>query len=194
MKIEYLKIFLRLICSIIYVPHFLVYLCAKKKSLIKDDLLVLIEKINIRLPLTVFFFYNLQSSSYFRTIFYSRIGAIPRVFLSFYSPGNRFFILSCNDIGGGIYAAHPYSTIINAKSIGRNFSVRQCTTIGNKKDGSNDLIPTIGNNVTIGANVCIIGSILVGDNVIIGAGSVVTKDVPDNVVVAGNPAKIIKFL
>ena len=88
--------------------------------------------------------------------------------------------------------AHPYATIINAKRVGRNFSCRQCTTIGNKKDGDNDHLPIIGDNVTLGANVVIIGGITIGNNVIVGAGSVVVKDVPDNCVVAGNPAKVIK--
>ena len=54
--------------------------------------------------------------------------------------------------------------------------------------------PTIGNNVNIGSNVCIIGGILIGNNVVIGAGSIVVKDIPDNVVVAGNPAKIIRYI
>lgn len=72
------------------------------------------------------------------------------------------------------------------------FICRQCTTIGKKIDGCNDLIPTIGNNVTLGANVVIIGDIHIGNNVIIGAGSVVCKDIPDNSIAAGNPAQIIK--
>lgn len=38
----------------------------------------------------------------------------------------------------------------------------------------------------------IIGGVHIGDNVMVGAGSVVVKDIPDNCVVAGNPAKIIK--
>lgn len=72
--------------------------------------------------------------------------------------------------------------------------MRQCTTIGNKKDGRNDLTPVIGDNVNVGANVVIIGNITIGNNVIIGAGSVVVHDVPDNSVVAGNPARVIKSL
>ncbi|MFX1393588.1 MAG: acyltransferase [Promethearchaeota archaeon] len=51
----------------------------------------------------------------------------------------------------------------------------------------------VGNNVRIGNNATIL-PISIGDNSIIGAGSVVTKDVPANCVVAGNPAKIIKKL
>jgi len=49
----------------------------------------------------------------------------------------------------------------------------------------------IGNDVRIGSNVTLL-PITVGDNAIIGAGAVVTKDVPANCVVAGNPAKIVR--
>jgi serine O-acetyltransferase len=51
----------------------------------------------------------------------------------------------------------------------------------------------IGDNVRIYANACLLGDINVGNNAIIGAGAVVTKDVPENAVVAGNPAKVIKY-
>ncbi|MDY0407458.1 sugar O-acetyltransferase [Virgibacillus soli] len=51
---------------------------------------------------------------------------------------------------------------------------------------------TIGNNVWIGGNAIINPGVTVGDNVVIASGAVVTKDVPDNVVVGGNPAKVIK--
>lgn len=50
----------------------------------------------------------------------------------------------------------------------------------------------IGDNVFIGANSVIMPGVKISDNSIVGAGSVVTKDVPSNVVVAGNPARIIK--
>lgn len=50
----------------------------------------------------------------------------------------------------------------------------------------------IGNSVWIGGSVTILPGITIGDNVVIGAGSVVTKDIPSNVMVAGNPAKIIR--
>ena len=60
-----------------------------------------------------------------------------------------------------------------------------------------NLIPSpvyIGKNVWICANVTIIPGITIGDNAIVGAGSVVTKDVPANTIVAGNPAKAIKTI
>lgn len=50
----------------------------------------------------------------------------------------------------------------------------------------------IGNNVFIGANSCVLPGVEIGDNVIVGACSVVTKNIPNDVVVAGNPARIIK--
>ena len=49
----------------------------------------------------------------------------------------------------------------------------------------------VGDNVWIGSNATIM-PVTIGDNSIIGAGAVVTKDVPENSVVVGNPAKIIK--
>lgn len=51
---------------------------------------------------------------------------------------------------------------------------------------------TIGNNVWIGANVSVLPGVSIGNNTIIGAGSVVNKDIPDNVVAAGNPCKVIR--
>ncbi|OBX25642.1 sugar O-acetyltransferase [Gelidibacter algens] len=53
---------------------------------------------------------------------------------------------------------------------------------------------TIGNNVWIGGNSTICPGVTIGNNVVIGAGSVVTKSFPDDVVIAGNPAKIIKTI
>ena len=51
---------------------------------------------------------------------------------------------------------------------------------------------TIGDNVWIGGNACIMPGVTIGNNVVIGAGSVVTKDLPDNVIAAGNPCRIIR--
>lgn len=52
----------------------------------------------------------------------------------------------------------------------------------------------IGSRVWIGINVTICPGVSIGDNSIIAAGSVVTKDVPANVIVGGNPARVIKKL
>ena len=52
----------------------------------------------------------------------------------------------------------------------------------------------IGNNVWIGGNVVVLPGVKIGDNCVIGAGSVVTKDIPDNSVAVGNPCKVIRKL
>lgn len=52
----------------------------------------------------------------------------------------------------------------------------------------------VGNNVWIGGGVTILPGVTIGNNVVVGAGSVVTKSCPDNVVIAGNPAVIIKSI
>lgn len=51
----------------------------------------------------------------------------------------------------------------------------------------------IGNNVWIGENVSVLSGVEIGENAILGANSVVTKDIPKNCIVAGNPAKVIKI-
>lgn len=139
------------------------------------------------------FHHLMQYYPEFAHIFFWRINAR-------YHPWKPYFVRDFNckifgstKIGGGLMCYHPFASVINAKSIGENFQFRNSLTIGNKFN-DNKKIPVIGANVTVGANVVIIGDIIVGDNVIIGAGSVVVKDVPSNVVVAGNPAKIIRSL
>lgn len=49
---------------------------------------------------------------------------------------------------------------------------------------------TIGNDVWIGGNVCVMPGVTIGDNTVIGAGSVVTKDIPSNVIAVGNPCRV----
>ena len=51
---------------------------------------------------------------------------------------------------------------------------------------------TIGDNVWIGGNTCIMPGVTIGNNVVIGGGSVVTKDIPDNMIAVGNPCKGIR--
>nr|WP_137619710.1 sugar O-acetyltransferase [Companilactobacillus heilongjiangensis] len=70
---------------------------------------------------------------------------------------------------------------------------------GVRADGSRYLITytepiTVGNDVWIGGNVTVIADVNIGSNVIIAAGAVVVKDVPDNSIVGGVPAKVIKTL
>lgn len=63
-----------------------------------------------------------------------------------------------------------------------------------KYDTLSDAAVEIGNDVWIGCNCIILKGVKIGDGAIVAAGSVVTKDVPSDVVVGGNPAKIVKRL
>jgi len=188
--------FFYLIKYIFALPHIICFKAASEsiKTQIRGD----IEEMNQRCNLHKSLAYYLVFQRPYRNLYYYRIGGgrkrlIMKMFLppypNFYIPdqleefGTAAFVLN-----------HPYSTIINARRIGHHFTICQLTTIGNKQHGQNHLIPEIGDNVSIGANVNIIGNIKIGNNVIIGAGSVVVHDIPNDCIVAGNPAKIIKHL
>ncbi len=53
---------------------------------------------------------------------------------------------------------------------------------------------TVGNNVWIGANVCVLPGVAIGDNCVIGAGSVVNRDIPAGSLAVGNPCRVIRKL
>ena len=174
--------------SLFYVPHLLLG-CGN--SYVKSDVDRMKKQVDLNLPYILLLLFFLHNNAYFRSLFYYRIGPVWSLIIDWYRPGDKYFQISyTTKIGKGLLVAHPYATVINAESIGVNFSCIHCTTLGAKESGR----PTIGNNVSLGANVTIIGPVRVGNNVIVGAGSVVVKDVPDNCVVAGNPAKVIRYL
>lgn len=106
-------------------------------------------------------------------------------------------------IGHHFYSNHNLTILDGAKvTIGNYvFIAPNCviTTAGHAIDaqmrnvGLEIALPiTIGNNVWIGANACILPGVTIGDNSIIGAGSVVTKSIPENTIAAGIPCKIIR--
>ncbi|CAM3182826.1 serine acetyltransferase [Pseudomonas plecoglossicida] len=85
-------------------------------------------------------------------------------------------------IAPGMRIAHlPGVVITRHVSIGRNFFIRQNCSIGIKTLGLDGYALRIGDNVSLGANSCIIADrISIGDNVVIGAMSLVTRDIPAN--------------
>lgn len=74
--------------------------------------------------------------------------------------------------------------------IGERCQVNQGVTIG--RNFGDSKVPSIGNNVYVGAGSVVFGEIEIGDNVIIGANSVVNKSLPPNCIAVGNPAIVIK--
>lgn len=95
-------------------------------------------------------------------------------------------------IGHSFYIGHFGNIIINASAIiGNNCNISQGVTIGVSGTSSNRGVPTIGNNVYIGANAVIAGKIFVGNDVVIGANTLVNKNVEDSITVLGVPAQKI---
>lgn len=84
-------------------------------------------------------------------------------------------------IGAGLTLPHRTGIVIADKvRIGENLFIRQNTTIGVRASGQKGLID-IGDNVELGANVCIIGeNIRIGNNVTVGAMAFINKDIPDD--------------
>lgn len=174
--------------------HYFAYFKANEmiKRLIDSD----VYEMNKRKKKNETLLYFLLFHKYYRNLFYHRIGGKKALLLNIILPSEKSFIIGVKEgIGANPYVLnHPMGTILHAKRIGSHFTCSSLTTLGNGMHGRNDLLPTIGDNVSLGVNVTIIGDITIGNNVIVGAASVVVKDIPDNVVVAGNPAKIIRKL
>lgn len=95
-------------------------------------------------------------------------------------------------VGRRVRLWHHGGMILHAASIGDGAQVRQNTTFGVARTNHNFELPHIGAGADIGVGAVVIGDVRVGENAVIGANAVVTKDVPDNAVAVGVPAKVIK--
>ena len=93
-----------------------------------------------------------------------------------------------NTFGPGVCFCHYGTLVVNKEArIGKKCRIHVGVNIGNQGGA-----PIIGDNVYIGPGAKIFGPVTIGNNVVIGANAVVNHSFPDNVVIAGVPAKIIK--
>lgn len=74
-----------------------------------------------------------------------------------------------------------------------NHLIKEGTLINEQGWSENKNYINIGNDVWIGANCVILPGVTINDGAVVGAGSIVTKDVPKNAIVMGNPARIFKY-
>ena len=101
-------------------------------------------------------------------------------------------VVGPNMVGKGLRMSHLMGgVIINCISMGDYCTVAGGVVVGNK--GSQENRASIGNHVELTLGCKVIGKVRIGDNAIVAPNSVVIKDVPENAVVSGVPAKIIKY-
>lgn len=100
-----------------------------------------------------------------------------------------------NTLGPGfrIYHAGGYCHVGPNVQIGKNCTFVSGVVFGNKTEEPDESPVIVGDNCYFGIGVTVLGSVRIGNNVSIGAHAVVTHDIPDNAIVGGVPAKIIKI-
>ncbi len=174
------------------------YLKDEKRNVIIKDLErygIYHKNLLLNKRFSLLFIKAINNHKEFRNLFFHRISYSHKVILSLFAKEYNSLHMTpfpkMKISPGGILFQHPFSTIINAASIGYGCVFRHNTTVGNVHENL-DSVPTFLKNVNVGASCVIVGKIIIGNNVTIGAGTVLTKSVPDNCVVVGNPARIIK--
>ena len=144
----------------------------------------------------ILFFKGFQSLQVYRAAnHYWKIGDIATAFY-LQSRASQVFDIDIHpaaDIGKGVLMDHATGLVIGETSkVGDGTSILHGVTLGGTGMDVGDRHPKVGENVTISANVSILGNINIGDEVKIGAGSLVLENLPAGCTAVGVPAKIIK--
>ena len=119
------------------------------------------------------------------------------------TPVVPFVKIEPSEMGEGSYVG-GFSHISQFTTIGKYCSIANLVTIGAQPHALDrfcnypfkstpNRITTIGNDVWIGSNSVVLGGVSIGDGAVVGAGSVVTRNVPPYAIVAGNPARILRY-
>lgn len=105
------------------------------------------------------------------------------------------FAIYPNTIAPGfrIYHVGGYTHVGANVKIGKNCTMISGVVFGNKTEQEDNRPVVVGDDCYFGIDCKILGPVRIGNNVTVGAGAVITKDIPDNVVVGGIPAKILKY-
>jgi serine O-acetyltransferase len=92
--------------------------------------------------------------------------------------------------GSELFMPHPYGIVVHAETvIGDRVTLMQNVTLGENQRTPG--VPTLGNDIVIGAGACVLGPITIGDGATVAAGAIVIRDVEPGATVVGNPARPI---
>lgn len=158
-------------------PHLVVLLTHRNRSVILKDTAFWMEIRHHSFKPVIGCIFLLETYPEFRSVFYYRIGGL-KYFLKWFCPPRKNLLIAAESIGEKLYIHHGYSSIIGAKSIGKNCMIYQGVTVGSINGA-----PRIGDHVTVFSGAIVIGNITIGNHVNIGANATVHKDVPDHTTV-----------
>ena len=179
-------------------PVYLCVLCSKHKNLIKADVARWNQIDGISLSFFESINWYMTYKKEFRNLIQHRLKNPTRTAIAMlhfviarvlWKPMESLYIYT-EDIGGGLYIQHGFATIITASKIVKNCRIYQQVTIGYK---NGELPPVLEDNVAVTCGAKVLGNITMHKGSLAAAGAVVVKDVPENAIVAGVPAKVIGY-
>ena len=171
-----------------FLPHLVLYGGSNHKVLINEDIAAYKDEYSLKGGRVRLLVHLLAHNTSFRSLFYYRLGKMKWLCQWLGKGTVNLTIPATVQIEGGLLLFHAYGTILNAKAIGKGCRIVHNVTLGARGGG----VPTIGHHVEILPNAVITGDIRIGDHCVIAPGAVVFKNIPDNCVVVGNPAYILR--